>query len=536
MAASSLRTTRQNKKCLITVRLFLTLPLIVASLLSTVAYMRLRFLQQVQDNLVVHYEAIGPWGESLYVADPQALLKARYKKLQDDPSLTDLDLLEHFHPEHLQAPFEGDEVCGESGRRWPVDPEGLEILTKKISIDHSPAQGKHTHRILCGMYTHDGNRDLARAAAITWGYKCDGFLAFSTNTVPELGMVRLEHDGPEVYDNMWQKTRSILAYMHDHYADDYDYFHLGGDDVLLIVENLRRFLIQFEQVHKNSPDQPLFLGQERGKLNGKSEGVVGGAGYLVNRVALRRLMTHILPTCKVDTKNAAEDRIISFCFKQDGILPGESRDLETGEQMFHCKSPKQVYLARADPSRGGFPETKVYWENQAHPTLPNQKVGVKDGLDAAAQYSVAFHNLKTPLYIARVHAILYGTCPKGTKMAESIHAAKGGVERAEPVEEPGRVEPPKQAMAPPKKAMAPPKQAPPKKAPPKQAPAKQAPPKKAPSKQTPAKKAPAKKAPPKQAMAPPKQAMAPPKQVMAPPKQTPPRQTMAPPIAAKRLR
>jgi hypothetical protein len=28
---------------------------------------------------------------------------------------------------------------------------------------------------------------LARTAALTWGYKCDGFLAFSTETIPVLG-------------------------------------------------------------------------------------------------------------------------------------------------------------------------------------------------------------------------------------------------------------------------------------------------------------------------------------------------------------
>lgn len=428
-----------NKKFIITVRVFLTIPLIVASFLSTLAYcVRCRYLHQVQEQLVVHYEAIGPWGESLYVADPQALQKARYQKLEDDPSLTDLDLLQDFHPENqLASPFVGDSVCNQSGRQYPIDPEGLELLTKKIKIDHTTApQGhKRAHKILCGMYTYDGNRDLARAAAITWGYKCDGFVAFSTATVPELGMIRLQHDGPEMYNNMWQKVRAIWSYIHDNYADDYDYFHLGGDDVFLMVENLRRFLIQYE--HVNQPfiqdNQPIFLGQERGKYNGQSEGVMGGAGYTLNQAALRRLMTDVLPTCKADLQNAAEDRIISFCFKQVGILPGETRDLVTGEQMFHSKSPKQVYTAHANPARGGFPEHKAYWEQQPHPSLPNQTVGVKDGLDAAAAYSVAFHNLKTPLYIARVHAILYGTCPKETKLAESVRQAKAQAAKADKV-------------------------------------------------------------------------------------------------------
>lgn len=77
-----------------------------------------------------------------------------------------------------------------------------------------------------------------RAAALTWGHKCDGFLAFSTKTIPSLGQLNLTHRGEESYMNMWQKVRSIWAYIHAHYLRDYDFFHLGGDDLFVIVENL----------------------------------------------------------------------------------------------------------------------------------------------------------------------------------------------------------------------------------------------------------------------------------------------------------
>jgi hypothetical protein len=39
--------------------------------------------------------------------------------------------------------------------------------------------------------------------------------------------------------------------------DDFDYFHLGGDDLFVIVENLRRFL----STVKAKPDEALLLGQ-----------------------------------------------------------------------------------------------------------------------------------------------------------------------------------------------------------------------------------------------------------------------------------
>lgn len=39
---------------------------------------------------------------------------------------------------------------------------------------------------------------------------------------------------------MWQKSRAIWKYINFHYKDDYDWFILGGDDIFLIVENLRK--------------------------------------------------------------------------------------------------------------------------------------------------------------------------------------------------------------------------------------------------------------------------------------------------------
>ena len=50
----------------------------------------------------------------------------------------------------------------------------------------------------------------------------------------------IKHEGPEEYENMWQKSRAIWKYIYFHYRDDFDWFVLGGDDVFLIVENLRQ--------------------------------------------------------------------------------------------------------------------------------------------------------------------------------------------------------------------------------------------------------------------------------------------------------
>lgn len=51
---------------------------------------------------------------------------------------------------------------------------------------------------------------------------------------------KIKHEGPETYSNMWQKVRAIWKYISFHYKDDFDWFVLGGDDLFVIVENLRK--------------------------------------------------------------------------------------------------------------------------------------------------------------------------------------------------------------------------------------------------------------------------------------------------------
>jgi glycoprotein-N-acetylgalactosamine 3-beta-galactosyltransferase len=64
----------------------------------------------------------------------------------------------------------------------------------------------------------------------------------SNKTDVSINAVDIPHEGPEEYFNIWQKVRSIWDYVYDNYYDDYDWFHIGGYDMLLIVENLRLYL------------------------------------------------------------------------------------------------------------------------------------------------------------------------------------------------------------------------------------------------------------------------------------------------------
>jgi hypothetical protein len=49
--------------------------------------------------------------------------------------------------------------------------------------------------------------------------KCDGFMVASTKTDRKLGTVNIPHEGPEEYNNIWQKVRSMWSYVYDNYYE-----------------------------------------------------------------------------------------------------------------------------------------------------------------------------------------------------------------------------------------------------------------------------------------------------------------------------
>ncbi|KAL3916477.1 MAG: hypothetical protein SGARI_007948, partial [Bacillariaceae sp.] len=104
-------------------------------------------------------------------------------------------------------------------------------------------QQERAPRILCMIYTMEGaHADRIRAIRETWAGGCDGFLAFSTRSDPRIPAISLPHDGPEEYNNMWQKVRSIWSFVGSHYLDDFDFFFQGGDDLYVMPQNLRSYL------------------------------------------------------------------------------------------------------------------------------------------------------------------------------------------------------------------------------------------------------------------------------------------------------
>ena len=296
------------------------------------------------------------------------------------------------------------------------------MLTEKVFVDlaaHEHAESlaksgiKPRPKLFCLVYTIEKNHDRIPAIRETWGNKCDGFMVGSTKTDEALGTVNIPHEGPEQYDNIWQKVRSLWSYIYDNYYEEYDWFHIGGDDLYVLVENLRLYLESEEiqlaanggeflptstgaGIEKPSEQLPLYLGC-RFKQHGDETLLfnTGGSGYTLNKAALKALVM-AFPTCLPHLKIAAEDAKVAECFREKwGVFPFDTKDDEGGERYMHLQP--DWHLTFRPPEK-----PKDHWFSLF-------SIDSKTGLDHCAARSIAFHYINGNL-MKRMHAILYGHC------------------------------------------------------------------------------------------------------------------------------
>ena len=126
---------------------------------------------------------------------------------------------------------------------------------------------------------------ITRAIRETWAPGCDGFVAMSTRNDSRVPALALPHDGPEAYDNMWQKVRAIWRFAHAEYGARFDFFVLGGHDLYVLPQNLRDLLATYATTNDATNDAatypPLFLGRRFVDYAGTLFNS-GGAGYVLS--------------------------------------------------------------------------------------------------------------------------------------------------------------------------------------------------------------------------------------------------------------
>ena len=281
----------------------------------------------------------------------------------------------------------------------------------KIKVVNVPDNSK---RVLCIVYTHSNRHHIVQAVAETYGRRCHGFLAASNQTNLTIGAVDIPHLGPESYDNMWQKVRSIWAYVHEHYFDEYDFFHIGGDNMFVIAENL----IHACNTINISMHEPIYMGQAQADTRRKRRYCGGGAGYTMNRVALRLLVRHqfMKEECWPYHRGSDEDRIMGHCFRSDVVQCTHSTD-ELDQTRYHPMDAHFHAMYNSKVPAAWFPSSLV----KHHGIYAMSR----EYLDSVSSTTVSFHLVRhsrdpygsSPPSIfddkglRRYHAIVYNLCP-----------------------------------------------------------------------------------------------------------------------------
>ena len=274
-------------------------------------------------------------------------------------------------------------------------------------------------RILCMVYTHSGAHDRIQAIVNTWGSQCDGFFAASNKTDLSINTINLAHKGPEAYNNMWQKVRSMWRYVHDFFLHDYDYFHISGDDSYVVVDNMKAYFLgeQVERLlrghvdnisrvssNKTSRWKNLKKGESRPLLFGVPLTIrnnlfpQGGGGYTLNREALKRigLKGGPLDTVLADNVDSREDVFIATLLAKIDTYVSDTRD-DGGAFRYIPYRPKHVFQGS-----GKYPEK---WN-----------ITTVSGMSKFSNETVALHlrdmddNVLMDEVIYRTHDIVSGTC------------------------------------------------------------------------------------------------------------------------------
>lgn len=268
---------------------------------------------------------------------------------------------------------------------------------KYLSEKDNKLSLQNNNKLFCGIYTtarsHEKNLLSVRT---TWGKRCDGWLAFSTIENLTISTIAIDHEGEENYHNIWQKIRSVWRYIWMHFREEFDWFLLGGDDMYVIVENLRYFLESPIIVAERMKGNGMYIGRRVfRKVVYNNEYITfnhGGPGYILDKIALDFLVKNIDSRyCKAYARVSYEDILVGLCLKYmgNGLVPFASTPDNLGRERFHHLTPKNSYNAVTQFE---------FFENSAE----GQVLG--DG--CCSDSSIAFQDLDEQL-MQQVHSYLY---------------------------------------------------------------------------------------------------------------------------------
>mmetsp|Transcript_3485 Transcript_3485/g.7914 ORF Transcript_3485/g.7914 Transcript_3485/m.7914 type:complete len:884 (-) Transcript_3485:35-2686(-) len=306
---------------------------------------------------------------------------------------------------HFDSDQKEHKACAPRDNNW-------KMMTKRVKVEWEydkkiEESGVKRDKIFCLVYTTEKSHDKIPNIRDTWGSKCDGFMVGSTKTNTSLGTVEILHEGKEEYDNIWQKVRSMWSYIYDNYYDKYDWFHIGGDDLFMIVENFRYYLESEEiktaanggiylPVGNETEQTPLLLGRRfayMGDMNNIFDS--GGSGYTMNKAALKTLVVNGFPNYFPHMHTFSEDTMVARVFRKMGVYPYDTKDDHGGERyMPFMPGHHWSYHLPKDPSKDWYAKYSI---------------DIKEGPEHSSPQSIAFHYVKGD-DMKRLYALAYALC------------------------------------------------------------------------------------------------------------------------------
>lgn len=177
-------------------------------------------------------------------------------------------------------------------------------------------------RIVCFVLTYPHKYEkVARSIKQTWGSRCNKLIIFSSRRQDiGKGLHSVGLNVSEGYAFLWGKTKAAFRHVYRHYLYEAEWFFKADDDTYVIMENMRYML------QSKSPNEPVYFGCNFIFKNNVTY-MSGGAGYVLSREALRRLVEEGFRSARCNEKQAgAEDYEMGVCLASSGVIPGDSRD------------------------------------------------------------------------------------------------------------------------------------------------------------------------------------------------------------------
>jgi hypothetical protein len=277
-------------------------------------------------------------------------------------------------------------------------------------------------RIMCMTYTITPYHEAVRNIRTTWGKRCDGYLAFSNSSDLDLSIFRIvsqRHTWKEEYYEIWAKVQAVWKLAASVLLPHYDYFLIGGDDLYVIVDNLREYLASDEILSLSGyGTEPLYLGRplRQNKLITYNS---GGAGYVLNAPAVATLYP-LLDTldCLPGLSTHMEDVMVGRCLRVAGIRTVDTSDNDHREDEEKENNDEED---RHSHSRERFhPQSPsgAYWANDT--TLMYTAVNYVGREHCCSRSSITFQDIRGwPDYMPCLHSEIYRRREKEKNESES---------------------------------------------------------------------------------------------------------------------